>query len=233
MGCSCEELAGSDVSLSPVCIGHLWMFKNLTPLEQQMLADRASRSQRAKGQFVFQQGDSSTEMFLLKSGRVKLTKILENGNEVTLDIRKSGDFIGENMLAEERVYPMNALCMENTLTCGFSKAGFEEIVMEYPNIGLQVIRNMSERISQLTSRVGSMATSSIEERLYSALQHIAERHGVAAENGIRIQFPLTHEELGFLIGAHRVSISRAMKYFKETGRIRENGKQLIITGIPL
>lgn len=233
MGCSCEKLAGNDVSLSPVCIGHLWMFKDLAPLEQQILADRASRRQRPKGQFVFQQGDSSTEMFLLKSGRVKLSKILENGNEITLDIRTSGDFIGENMLTEEIKYPMNALCMENTLTCGFSKTGFEKIVMEYPNIGLQVIRNMSERISQLTSRVGSMATSSIEERLYSALQHIAARHGTAAENGVLIQFPLTHEELGFLIGAHRVSISRAMKYFKETGKIRENGKQLIVTGVAL
>jgi CRP/FNR family transcriptional regulator len=231
MGCPCEELAGKDIALSHVCIGHLWIFRDLAAKELQMLAGNAIRRQMKKGQFVFHQGDDSMAMFLLKSGRVKLTKILENGSEITLDIRKSGDFIGENMLSEELEYPFNAVCLEDTLTCGFSKSQFEEIILQYPNVGLQVIRNMSERISQLTERVGTMATSSIEEKLYNALQHVAAQHGVSEPNGVRIQFPLTHEELSFLIGAHRVSITRAMKYLKETGKIFETGKHLIIADI--
>jgi CRP/FNR family transcriptional regulator, cyclic AMP receptor protein len=231
MTCPCEELAGNDVVVSHVCIGNLWMFKDLAPRELQMLAGNAMRRQMKKGQTIFYQGDDSMEMFLLKSGRVKLSKILETGTEITLDIRGAGDFIGENMLSEELEYPVNAVCLEDTLTCGFSKSQFEEIVLQYPNVGLQVIRNMSERISLLTERVGSMATSSIEEKLYSALRHVATRHGVTESNGVKIQFPLTHEELSFLIGAHRVSITRAMKYLKETGKVVENGKHLIVTDI--
>jgi hypothetical protein len=33
MGCSCEELAGRGVEISPTCIGHLWVFANLEPSE--------------------------------------------------------------------------------------------------------------------------------------------------------------------------------------------------------
>lgn len=231
MGCPCEDLAGKEISLSEVCIGHLWMFRDLKAEELAMLAGEAKRRQKQKGQLVFAQGDTSKEMFLLKSGRVKLTKILENGSEITLDIRKSGDFIGENMLSEDLEYPVNAVCMENTLTCGFSKSQFEEIILQYPNIGLQVIKNMSDRISQLTSRVGSMATPNIEDRLFNVLQHVARQHGIGDSEGMMIQFPLTHEELSFLIGAHRVSITRAMKYLKQAGKIRENGKRLVVTGL--
>lgn len=109
MGCPCEELAGKDIALGQVCIGYLWIFRDLAAKELQMLAGNAIRRQMKKGQFVFYQGDDSMETFLLKSGRVKLTKILENGMEIILDIGKSGDFIDENMLSEELEYPVNAV----------------------------------------------------------------------------------------------------------------------------
>lgn len=228
MGCPCENLASPDMNLSEVCIGHLWLFSNITPDEMRVLAGNAKRRQLEKGQFVFHQNDSSTEMFLLKSGRVKLTKILENGNEITLDIRKAGDFIGENIFAEDSSYPVNAVCMNDTLTCGFTREQLDQIILQYPNIGLQIIRNMSERISQLTTKVGSMAEASIEDRLYCVLKQVAKGHGISSPKGMKIQFPLTHEELSFLIGAHRVSVTRAMKYLKETGKIIKENQSLII-----
>ena len=88
---------------------------------------------------------------------------------------------------------------------------------------------MSERISLLTSKIGSMATTSIEDRLYSVLKHVASEHGIQEPKGIKIQFPLTHEELSFLIGAHRVSVTRAMKYLKETGKIIKDRRYLVVT----
>ncbi len=228
MGCICQEIAGPGVELAPVCVGHLWVFDNLTPLELEVLANSAKRQQSETGTYIFHQGDLSDEMFLLKSGRVKLTKFLENGNEITLDIRKAGDFVGENMFAEEGNYPVNAICIDKTLTCGFTREQVEKIVLQHPNIGLQIIKNMSERISQLTSKIGSMATTSIEDRLYSVLKHVANEHGIQSPKGIKIQFPLTHEELSFLIGAHRVSVTRAMKYLKKTGKIITDSRYLII-----
>ena len=51
------------------------------------------------------------------------------------------------MLSEEVDYPVTAWCMERTMTCGFTKASFEKIVLDYPVIGLQVIRNLSTRIA--------------------------------------------------------------------------------------
>jgi CRP/FNR family transcriptional regulator len=52
--------------------------------------------------------------------------------------------------------------------------------------------------------------------------------GQAVEEGWNIPFPLTHEEIGFLVGAHRVSISRAIGKLRETGQIRAEGKYFFI-----
>lgn len=54
-------------------------------------------------------------------------------------------------------------------------------------------------------------------------------HGIKDHKGYIIQFPLTHEELSFLVGAHRVSITKAMKSLKESGKIVKQGRSLIVS----
>lgn len=228
MGCLCQELTGTGLELSSTCIGNLWVFQELSPEELKALAQRALRKVHERGESVFLQGDRADAMFLLKAGRVKLSKTTDEGGEVTLDIRKAGDFLGENMLSEEVEYPVSAWCIERTLICGFSRAAFENVVLDYPNIGLQVIRNLSTRIASLTDRVGSLSSSNLEERLHRVLVNVAREHGSHGPGGLVIQFPLTHEDLSFLVGAHRVSITRAMKNLRESGKIIQRGKTLTL-----
>lgn len=228
MACPCDLEAGNTLITSATCIGHLWVFDNLKPEELGALTKAALRKVYKKGQEVFCQGDPANKMFLIKAGRVKLSKLTEDGDEITLDIRKAGDFLGESMLLEDTDYPLTAICLEDTLICGFTKQDFEKLVLDHPPIGLQVIKNLSKRIDWLTSRVGSLSLSNLEDKLYSVLMEVAREHGIKSQKGYTIQFPLTHEELGFLVGAHRVSITRAMKALKESGKITQQGKTLIL-----
>jgi len=231
MSCLCKEIAGNDIELSPTCIGSLWIFENLDPEDVVAIAHKALRKKMTKGQTIFMQGDSADEVFLIKGGRIKLTKVLEDGTELLLDIRKAGDFVGENMFSEEGQYPVSAVCLEDTLTCGFTRSQFEELVLQHPTIGLQVIKTLSERIAWLTNRVGSLAVSNIEERLYRVLSNVAKEHGEQSAQGVVIQFPLTHEDLSFLTGAHRVTITRAMKTLKKAGKIILEDRLLILPAL--
>ncbi|MBI4642204.1 MAG: Crp/Fnr family transcriptional regulator [Deltaproteobacteria bacterium] len=228
MECICNTRIGPDFDVASICIGQLWIFQNLQPHELLAITKTAQRKIYQKGQSIFFQGDKAEQMFLLKAGRVKLSKITAEGEEITLDIRKSGDFLGETMLTEDINYPLSAICLEDTLTCGFTKTGFEKLILEHANIGLQVIKNLSKRIASLTSRVGSLSLSHLEDRLYNVLINVAHEHGIKNQKGYIIQFPLTHEELGFLVGVHRVSITRAMKLLRESGKIKQEGRTLIL-----
>ena len=233
MTCLCKQIAGDDIELSPTCIGSLWIFQDLAPEEIEALSRDALRKKMSKGETLFLQGDSTDEVFLIKGGRIKLSKVLEDGTELTLDIRKSGDFVGENMFSEEGQYPVSAVCLEDTLTCGFSRTQFEELVLQHPRVGLQVIKTLSERIAMLTDRVGSLTATNIEDRLYGVLRNVAKEHGAQSPQGVVIQFPLTHEDLGFLTGAHRVSITRAMKTLKKAGKIILEDRRLILPALKI
>jgi CRP/FNR family transcriptional regulator len=209
------------------------MFENLPQAEVSELLREAARKKLSKGETLFMQSDPADELFLIKGGRIKLMKIFEDGSELTLDIRKEGDFLGENSFSDQGQYPVSAICLEDTLTCGFSRDQFEQLVLKHPSIGLQVIKNLSDRVTWLTSQVGSLAVTNIEERLYRVLCNVAQKHGVSSSRGVVIQFPLTHEDLGFLTGAHRVSVTRAMTALKNAGKILLEDKRLILTSLSL
>jgi CRP-like cAMP-binding protein len=228
MGCLCQDLRNEGFETSPTCIGQLWVFANLDPEDLGAVAKSAVRKKFDRGEAIFMQGDPCGAVSLLKAGRVKLSKLMEDGTEITLDIRKAGDFLGENMLTEESDYPVSAWCMEQVLLCSFPKERFEKLVLEHPKIGLQVIRNLSSHITWLTGRIGSMSLTNLEDRLYRVLMNVAHEHGVRKPEGFTIQFPLTHEDLSFLTGAHRVSITRAMKSLREAGKIIQQGRTLTL-----
>lgn len=227
--CLCEEMAGGTIKLAPTCIGSLWLFEQLSLAEIKALTVHTERRIYKGGEHIFHQGDPANRLFFIKGGRIKLSKVTEDGNEITLDIRKDGDCLGENMLNEEEDFPVTATCIEPTLICGLSKERFEELVLAYPAIGLQVIKNLSRRIDWLTSQVGSMSHSHLEERLYRVLVNVAREHGQREPRGFLLNIPVTHEDLSFLVGAHRVSLTRAMKRLKETGRVVQQGRSLIVS----
>lgn len=225
--CHAKQIAGNDINKLSIDFN----FENTYSPEFEAFIVKAKKKRAAKGDALFLQGAAAEELFLITAGRVKLNKVFENGNELTLEMRKSGDFVGENIFLSGAQYPVSAYCMEDTTTCGFSKTEFEQLILEYPKIGLQVIKNMSERISWLTRRVRSLSLPNIEDRLFHVLLNIAKEHGIQSPQGIIIKFPLTHEELSILTGAHRVSITRAMKVLKRTGKIISEDRKLIVPTI--
>ncbi len=226
--CLCRELAKRQGDCSSKCFGKLWLFESFSEEEYRLLQSVGRQRTFSKGQMVFLQGAPFDEMFLVKTGLIRLSKCFEDGSEVILGFRKSGELFGENALMGEEVFPMNAIAMEETLTCGAKIAGIEKIVLENPHIGWTMMKNMSLRIRALTARLESMAIGSLEERLFQTLTDIAKEHGVKKDNSYNMTFPLTHEELGFLVQAHRVSVTRALNNLLRSGRVARNGKMYLL-----
>lgn len=230
-GCQCMELAGPGAIPHPRCFEQIWLFEGAPQEALCKIAKELIRRKLGAGEDLFRQGDRADSIYLIKMGSVKLWKITEDGRSVTLDIRKAGDLLGESVLLEEGAYPMGATCLEPTLTCGFDRTTFETLVTNHPDVGLVVIRNLSRRIQQLSGKVGALSEPNLEDRLYEVLVNVAWEVGSRAPGGWTIAFPLTHEEIGFLVGAHRVSVTRALGRLRDTGKIRMSGKQLFVRNL--
>ena len=229
MPCACKEQWGQRYAVATACIGRVWLFDDLPATDRAALVAAALRKLYPKGVAIFREGEPATQMFLIKAGRVRLSKLTAAGTELTLDYRKAGDFLGETVLHIEAAYPLTATCTEDTITCGFTKARFEALVLQHPDIGLQVIRNLSKRMGILAERVQSVAGPSVTERVYQSLVNLAGEHGRQSQEGLVLDLPFTHEELSFLVGAHRVTVTRALKELRADGRIVQDGRRIILS----
>lgn len=242
MACECLPLVKGMKNVADTCIARHCFFEGLDANEKGTVIQKAFRKKCNKNEVIFHQGDLALKMFLIKAGRIKLTKFSREGGEVTLDIRKAGDYIGESIFYENLdpsavtdprsdavEYPVTAKCLESTVICGLTTGDFKKAIMQHPQISLLVIKNLTSRLLALEARVESMAATSLEDKLYRVLVNVAREHGEVSFHGAKIRFPLTHEELSFLVGAHRVSITRALKNLKAAGLIITDGKTLILS----
>lgn len=227
--CRCSRMAGPGEKLHTRCFGQIWLFEG-APLEAwEKFSGDLLRRRLSAGEDLFRQDDPADSMWLIKAGSVKLWKTTEDGRVLTLDLRKAGDLLGENVLTEDGgLYPVAATCLEPTVLCGLDRRTFEAIVTEHPSVGLVVIRNLARRIDQLSGKLGALSELNLEDRLYEVLINVARDMGTPSPGGWTIALPLTHEEIGFLVGAHRVSVTRAIGKLKETGRVRTLGKSLFL-----
>ncbi len=241
MACECLPLVKSMKNVADTCIARHCFFEGLDANEKEAVIQNAFRKKYNRNEVIFHQGDLALKMFLIKAGRIKLSKVSQEGREVTLDIRKAGDYIGESIFYENLPpstireprsdvveYPVTAKCLESTVICGLATDDFKRAIMQHPQISLLVIKNLTSRLLALEARVESMAATSLEEKLYRVLTNVAREHGKQDSRGAKIRFSLTHEELSFLVGAHRVSITRALKNLKAAGLIITDGKTLIL-----
>lgn len=229
MKCICTNCASAEACTTEKCFQELWLFEGFSKEQLLKLKEIGLKKTIRKGEPVFMQGEKVKDLFLIKAGRIKLNKVQEDGNEITLDFRKAGDVLGETVFADDMDYPVSAWALEDTVTCGIEIQAFNRLILDNPDIGLKVIRSMGRQMASMGDRLESMSGSSLEERLYSVLSHVAKEHGTEETDGFSIGFPLTHEELGFLVGAHRVSVTKAMKALAESGKITKQGKKLTLT----
>lgn len=220
----CKDLTEKNNSKSSKCFGQLWLFESFNEDEYSLLKSIGIQKTISKGQTVFSQGTPADEIFLIKTGRIVLSKYLEDGSEITLGFRKNGELFGEDVFINDGFYPINASAMEETITCGAKRVDLEKIILEHPNIGLKMMRNMSKNMLNLTNRLEDLTIGDLEHRLYKALINIALEHGIKTNIGYRISFPLTHEELGFLVNAHRVSVTKTLNKLIKSGKIIREGK---------
>ncbi|MDC0336296.1 cyclic nucleotide-binding domain-containing protein [Pseudodesulfovibrio sp.] len=129
MKCICSDGACSATTTTGECFKDFWIFENFSEGQMDELQKIGLKRTIQAGSPVFMQGSPADEMFLIKTGRIKLTKIHHDGNEVTLDFRKAGDVLGEDVFSSESDYPLGAWAIEDTVTCGFGIQDFNALVL--------------------------------------------------------------------------------------------------------
>ncbi len=188
------------------------LFRDLSHDEMEML-DRTTRMTTVeKGRVIYRQDDRAQGLFLLKTGRVRLSRITAGGKKLDLAILEPGTFFGEMPLLGERMRNTYAEAAEDCLLCVMSQHDIERLVLTKPEVGLRMIAVLSRRLAESEARLEDLAYRSVSARLASVLLRLAQE-GNSVEG-------ITHEELGDMVGAYRETVTKTLNEFQSAGYVK-------------
>jgi CRP/FNR family transcriptional regulator len=194
----------------------------LEPLSREQLEDLSRRIPDVRieeGQIFHAPGERSEALFLLKRGRVRIYKVAPSGREVTLFIVEAGMVFGEMAPAVQRFRDAYAEAMEPTVICVMKWEELERLVREHPEVGLRMIRALSERLHFVEARLEDVSLKEVPARLASLILQLIEMEGVMTPEGLKIASHYTHEQLATMIGSSRARVTEALGQLREAGAL--------------
>ena len=203
------------------------IFSPLNETEKRNINRLAQGKIYKKGEFVFRDGEMSDTIFLICSGHILLQKNSEEGKQISLDILNQGSVIGENTIFDEIPHTFDALAIEDSFICRCFKKDFVEL-LKNPEISMKMMKHLSEKVNNYTESIVDNAFYDVKSRVLRILVKLSKKNGQLIENGILLEYFLSHEDLAHLANASRVMVTKSIVELREEGKISIKERRYLI-----
>lgn len=211
-----EQLAGMDLFVG---------------LAREALADVAGRGRLqtlARGTILFAQGAPADSCHALITGRVRIAQSGPEGDQVIVRFVGPGETFGTVALFTDGRYPAEAAAVIDSVGISWPEPTLLELIHQYPQIALNLVRIVGERLREAQERLRELATQRAEQRIAHALLRLTDADAIAGKHGAAIEFPLTRQDVAEMCGATLYTVSRFLTAWEKAGYIETHRKHLTI-----
>lgn len=203
-------------------------FDELSKNEREFLLAQGTEISVKKGNSLFLEGDLPNHIYLIKSGRVRISKTNVEGKILFFQVRQKDDLVGELSLYNNHKTTCNADVIKDSILIRYERVVLEEICRQNGNFALAFIKWFSKHSNSLLAQFRDLIFCGKKGALFSVLIRLSNAYGKRVEDGILIDKKLTNQELANYIGATRESISRLLKSLIKENIITIESKYITI-----
>ncbi|RMH06837.1 MAG: Crp/Fnr family transcriptional regulator [Nitrospirae bacterium] len=208
------------------------LFAFLSKADQQSLVQDILEIPYKKGEYIFREGDPADWFHIVKEGTVKCVKSSPDGRDVTLKFLTAGDlFCCEAATLEGSCHPGCAKVLEPATIVKIPKKRYWEILRRNPDMALEVIQYLGERLREAQETAKAMVFHKAERRLAAVLATLAEKTGIPESEGIRLATKVTRRDLADMSGLTVETATRLMSRFKAQHLVTGTAKRLLIRNL--
>ena len=179
------------------------------------LAQKAVPVEFSKQTTIISEGEQTNSLYVIVSGKVRVFSSFDDSKEITLLIEESGAYFGEISLLTDEPRSASVMTLEDTLCGMISKADFIDWLNLHPNVAINLLSVLSEKVRYLTEKVKQMALSSAYLRTMQVLQSMAQLEDTI----FIIPHKPTDQELANMVGASREMINKILTELTREGYI--------------
>lgn len=213
---------------APICISHLSLFRNLTPIQSGRIIKHVTRRGFNKGEVFLNQGDIISQFVIVSRGQFKALSINEDGKAKVIQYLKTGDFFGQDSLFKEKEIAYSIEAMSEGALCMIDSKTMHELIHNEPDLALSILDELNNRVSQLEMELTTVHAERLEVRLMNLLIQLSNDYGVKVEHGIKLNCPLSQDEMAVRLGVSRESVNRKLKQLEKEDRIKIHSRREII-----
>ena len=193
-----------------------------------LLAERGDILELDRGETIYHPGTSSSIIYLVETGRVKLAYLDESGKKLTLRIVDEGEIFGEMCLVGEICRRHLATSIEDTIVRSIEKKEFLAIIDGDTSVLPMLVNHFAARMTEFEETLEDLAFRDIQARLSRQLLKLSDDYGVATKEGILIGISVTHKELADMIGSARENTTLALNRFAREGILDKSRYRIVI-----
>lgn len=182
-----------------------------------------------KGQTIFFQGNPPFGLYCVASGKIKVSKLGNDGKESIVRIASSGDVLGHRSLFSKDNYSATATVLEDAAVCFLDKNYIYSTIKKEPSVALNLIEKLSKGMGAAEKRNASMSNKNARERLAELLLSFCKSYGIEELDGrIKLDIKLNRDEMASMVGTAHETIIRLISEFKEEKILEQEGKIIFI-----
>lgn len=182
----------------------------------------------SKGEEIFRPGHGGGQVYIVRSGFVRLYKVLPDNRSINLGL------LGPNtVFAQEDSYDglstgATAVAMVDSTISIVDSEDLAGLISESPDLAVAVVHGMNRRLTELQTLVEHLLLRDTAVRLVTSLYTLAKGFGRPTADGlVAITLPLTHQTLANMIGSNRVTVTRKLIELQRDGFVRSLGRNAI------
>lgn len=192
-----------------------------------MLADAEARTALA-GESLFHQGDPAMTLFLLVDGRIKLTQLSPEGQELVVRFVAPHELLAAIALLPGRVYPVSAHAAVNSRMLCWGGARLARTVRAIPKLMEVAGTAMADHMEEVTGRLREVATERVAQRLARALLRLARQVGRPVAEGTLLDVPLSRQDLAEMTGTTLYTVSRLLSGWEARGWVVTGRERVVL-----
>ncbi|MBL7192180.1 Crp/Fnr family transcriptional regulator [bacterium] len=179
-----------------------------------------------KHNLIFFEDDLGQNLFIIKKGRVKISRLDETGGEVIFAIMGEGDFFGELSIIDGQTRSATVTSIEDVELLVLWRGDFLDILQKYPQIAITLLKELASRIRKSDSQIKSLSLKDAKGRVASTLMRLAEDIGIIQDGEVVIKRLPLQKDLANISGTSRETISRVIKKLEAGGYFEKKKNSL-------
>ena len=219
----CPVCAASHYNREIRMLENVPLFSGLSTESLAEIEQHSSVKSFRKNAIIISQDDKSYSLYVILSGRVKVFVSDEDGREAVLNYQGAGDYFGDLALIDKQPRVASVMATEASKFMIISRQDFLTCLSRNPEIAINLIKPMTQRMRMLAKNVSSLALMDVYGRVArTLLEQAVEKEGELVTGRI------TQQEIADMVGASRAMVCRILKDLKAGGYISVDKKCITI-----